>query len=449
MSDRMRRSPSPRAVGFPVMDRRSFVLTGVGGLAAAYGLSACGGDDDDGGGGGESKAPEKASGTVTFGSNYSDAQPKKALAAVLAAFEAESGVQVKIKTTDHEAFQEQINKYLQARPDDVFAWFAGYRMQFFAQRGLVGDISDVWEGELTQQMSKALKDQSTGLDGKQYFVPQYYYPWAVFYRKSVFEKNGYEPPKTFDEFKALLAKAQKDGLIPLAFAIKEGWPPMGTFDYLNMRHNGYEFHKNLMAGKEPWDSPQVKQVFESWREIMPYHQKGAAGRDWMDSAKALGRGDAAMMLLGAFIGQAFQDKKIYEDIDFFAFPEINPEHGQQAVEAPIDGFMMSKEPKNEAAAKALLRFMGTPKAAETYLESDPNNIAANKTAKTTGYNHLQRKSVEIINQAKQISQYLDRDTRPDFSSTVMIPAFQQFYNKPDDIDGLVKKIEQQKKTIFI
>ena len=32
---------------------------------------------------------------------------------------------------------------------------------------------------------------STGEDGKQYFVPLYNYPWAVHYRKSVFEANGF------------------------------------------------------------------------------------------------------------------------------------------------------------------------------------------------------------------------------------------------------------------
>jgi multiple sugar transport system substrate-binding protein len=43
---------------------------------------------------------------------------------------------------------------------------------------------------------------------------------------------------------------------------------------------------------------------------------------------------------------------------------------------------------------------------------------------------------------------MDRDTRPDFASTVMIPALQQFLNNPNDVNGLVKKIQQQKKSIF-
>ena len=35
---------------------------------------------------------------------------------------------------DHNTFQDQISTYLQGTPDDVFTWFAGYRMRFFADR---------------------------------------------------------------------------------------------------------------------------------------------------------------------------------------------------------------------------------------------------------------------------------------------------------------------------
>ena len=142
MSDAQRRPPAPFAM--PPLTRRSVLATGAAGLAAVYGLSGCGDDADDSSGGGGGGA-EKASGTVSFGSNYSDPVPKKALQTVFDEFTTSSSVKVDVNTVDHNTFQEQINNYLQGTPDDVFTWFAGYRMQFFAQRGLAGDISDVWE----------------------------------------------------------------------------------------------------------------------------------------------------------------------------------------------------------------------------------------------------------------------------------------------------------------
>jgi multiple sugar transport system substrate-binding protein len=110
--------------------------------------------------------------------------------------------------------------------------------------------------------------------------------------------------------------------------------------------------------------------------------------------------------------------------------------------------MLSKKPKDVAAAKDLLKYLASAEAETTYLKSDPNNVACNKSADASGYNALQKKSAELVSSAKHISQFLDRDTRPDFASTVMIPALQTFINKPDDVDGLTKSIENQKKTIF-
>jgi multiple sugar transport system substrate-binding protein len=424
---------SPRsfgAGGVPAIGRRT-LLKGMLGAGALAGLTACG--SDSGGGGGQ----------ITLGSNWSDAVPKKAIADVMKGF---SG-SVKINTIDHESFQENINSYLQGGPDDAFGWFAGYRMQFFAEQGLVGDVSDVWS-DIGSGFSPAMKQQSTGKDGKQYFVPLYYYPWAVFYRKSVWQEKGYEVPKTLDEFTALSQKMQSDGLVPLAFADKEGWPAMGTFDYLNLRLNGYDFHVELMAGEKAWNSKEVKTVFDTWRGLLPYHQPDGLGREWQEAAQGLLNKQSGMMLLGLFIGQQFPEGADRDDLDFFPFPEIDSAVGSDVVEAPIDGFMLSAKPRNESGAKDLLKYLGSAKAEDTYLKSDPNNIGAHNDADTSGYNALQKKAQQLVGGAKSISQFLDRDTRPDFASTVMIPSLQEFLKNPNDVDGLLKNIESQKSSIF-
>jgi multiple sugar transport system substrate-binding protein len=440
MSDSTSNERSPNLN--PLLSRRSLLVSGAAGLAAMYGLRAPRAL------GSTSLADLAAAGTVTFGSNYSDQVPKDAIAAVMQKFTAQSGIDVKINTVDHNTFQQQINTYLQGQPDDVFTWFAGYRMAFFAQKGLLSPIDDVWTS-LKPLFTPALQAASTGWDGKKYFVPIYNYPWAVFYRKSVFKKHGYKIPKTWDQYIALCKQVKKDGLIPIAFTDKDGWPAMGTFDYLNMRINGYAFHMALMHGNASWDVPKVKSVFQHWAQLMPYYSKAPNGLTWEEGAQQLANKQAAMFLLGSFVGQQFtKNGKLDPDLDFFAFPAINPKYGQDSVEAPIDGFLLAKNPKNPDGAKKLLTFLGSALAEETYLATDPNDVATNKKASTAKYNTLQKKSAKLIGSAKSISQFMDRDTRPDFASTVMIPALQQFINNPKDINGLVKSIQQQKKAIF-
>jgi multiple sugar transport system substrate-binding protein len=237
---------------------------------------------------------------------------------------------------------------------------------------------------------------------------------------------------------------KKDGITPIAFADKDGWPAMGTFDYLNMRLNGYDFHVNLMAHKESWDQKKVKDVFDNWKAILPYHQAGALGLTWEESAQGLGAKKSGMYLLGAFITQQFTDKTVLADIDFFPFPTMTEANGQDALEAPIDGFMLSKKGGNDAAAKAMLEFFGSPAGQNAYAKIDTSNIATNTKADQSSLSPLQKKEATVIANAKHISQFLDRDALPQFATDVMIPSLQTFIKSGEfntkNVDGRAKAI---------
>lgn len=457
---RSERSPNPSEVGF-ALTRRRFLVGGAAAVGGAAVLGACGGDDDDTAdtvapaasaapGTPAATTPATTAGTapagdvgnVTFGSNYSD---EKDSAAMQAAVDT-TGLDVTINTVDHNTYQENFNTYVQ-QPDDVMCWFAGYRMRAFAKKGVVGDISDVWGG-LTG-FSEGFKSASSGLDGKQYFVPFYFYPWGVHYRKSLFAENGYTIPTTWDEFTALCDQMQADGLIPLCGANDGRWPQMGMFDMLNLRINGYDYHVSLMGGNEDWSGDQVKEVFTRWEQLLPYYQPDANGRTWQDAANALGDKSAGMFLLGTFVTSNFAadtQQDIIDDIDFFLFPEINPEHGQDAIEAPIDGFMMAAEPDNPEGAKALLGALGQAAAIDAFLAVNPASVAAHSEANTSAYNALQQKSAETVGSAKYIAQFLDRDTDPDFAANVVGVAIADFLSNPGNIDSILADVEAKKAT---
>ena len=235
------------------LSRRGMLMgmgAGAAGLALSPVLAACTGSS---GGGGSSSS-------VSIGSNYSDPVPKKAFAALVAGFQkANSGDKATVNTVDHNDFQDNINNYLQGSPQDVFTWFAGFRMRFYAKKGLVAPLDDVWS-KVGSNFSDAFAKASTGDDGKKYFVPLYNYPWAFFYRKSLWQQKGYQVPTTSDELNALCTQMKKDGLSPIGFADKDQWPACGTFDYLNMRINGYDFHIALMAHQKSWASHRGREA---------------------------------------------------------------------------------------------------------------------------------------------------------------------------------------------
>ena len=212
MSEGYEFSPNPRDVGFKILSRRT-LLASAAGIAGAGLLAACGDDDDasgdyDGRGGHRPRAARPTTGAPAA----TDAPGRhrrrcpqwrrrdrrryeatgKPLEAFVAGLDA-TGVPYKGNFVDHNSFQDNITAYL-AQPDDVFTWFSGYRMRFFADKGLTGDISDVWAN--LPDFSESFKAASTGNDGKQYLVPTSYYPWAIHYRKSLFEEKGYTSRRT-------------------------------------------------------------------------------------------------------------------------------------------------------------------------------------------------------------------------------------------------------------
>jgi multiple sugar transport system substrate-binding protein len=431
-----RPSPSPSQFGY-ALNRRGLLKGAAGAAALGLGLPAA-----------LASAQVElgtASGELTVGSNYSNDLPKEALHALIEAFPNEN-VTIALNEVDHNTFQENITTYLQ-NPDDVIPWFAGYRMQFFAAQNLLGPIDDVWEAGLNDIMSEGFKLASTGQDGQLYFVPITYYCWGIHYRPSVFAENEWTPPTTMDELRALAESMQAAGIVPFAFGNDGRWPSMGTFDQLNFRMNGYQFHMDLMAGKESWTDDRVKNVFTEWESLLPFHQENPNGRTWEEAASAFVNNEAAMMTIGNFVGNQFPEGDT-SDLDFFPWPEMNPEFGTETIEAPIDGWMMAANPKNPEAAKELLYFIGTADAQEAYLSIDPSVIGAAQDVDVSLYSPLQQKVLEAVSAAPTVTQFLDRDTSPEFASNVAGQAFADFLSDPSSIDSILEDMQAQAEAIF-
>jgi multiple sugar transport system substrate-binding protein len=420
---------------------------GVAGLAALPALvAACGTAATAAPSGGGSAV----SGSLHIGSNHSDPGEAKGMAEIDTAFQTASTVTPILNTVDHGTFQDQITSYLGGKPDTAFTWFSGFRMKFFASQGLATPVDDVWakvKGNFTEGFATSV----VGDDKKVYGIPVDYYPWAVFYRKSVFADKKYTIPKTWDDLKTLCTKMQGDGLTPIAFGDKDGWPAMGTFDILNLRINGYQFHVDLMAGKEKWTDAKVTTVFQKWAEIVPFHAKDYAGLTWQNAADTLVQKKSGMYLLGLFVSAQFAATKVaadLDDLDFFPFPTLGTQFDAEgALDAPIDIWQVSAKSANLTAeldaAKAYMEFWAKGSTQGIMFKNQPGLIPAANDADKTTYSALQNKAVEIVSKATRITQFLDRDTRPDFAGANGMQSFLQKFlaNPTQDLAAYQKTIQ--------
>ena len=106
--------------------------------------------------------------------------------------------------------------------------------------------------------------------------------------------------------------------------------------------------------------------------------------------------------------------------------------------------MMAADPKNAEGAKALLTALGQAAAFDAYNKVNPSNVAVSGKADVSAYTAVQAKSAELVGAAKNIAQFLDRDTSPDFVSNVIGVAFANFHADPTQVDSILKTIEEQK-----
>ena len=89
-------------------------------------------------------------------------------------------------------------------------------------------------------------------------------------------------------------------------------------------------------------------------------------------------------------------------------------------------------------AKAFMEFLSKGSTQVIYTTANPGNIAAAKDADTSGYNALQKKAVELIGSAQRITQFLDRDTNPNFAGANGMQAFLiEVHQRPDAGPGRV------------
>jgi multiple sugar transport system substrate-binding protein len=381
-------------------------------------------------------------GPISLGSGQSEPAPRQALQQVVDAFTAATGVVVKVTTVAEAAFQDQIASYLAGRPDDVFTWFAGYEMRSFARNGLAADLTDVWR-DIGADFTDAIRRASSSADGTPIFIPFATQPWVFIYRRSLWESRRYQVPRTWQQLLTLTDRMRFDGLVPIAFGDKDGWLAMGYFDILNMRLNGYDFHIGLLDGRQMWRDPKVKAVFEQWRQLLPSLQPAALDRTWQEAAMAMANGDA-----GLYFGRTDASEQATEeqrtDLEVLEFPALGtPFDAEKAIDAPVDGFMMSPKPGDPAAAKSFLRFLGSGHAQDLFITANPRYVAVANDALRSDYSLYQRRMLEIISGAGRIAQFMDRDTRPDFAGPTGMQAFlQDFLAAPDqDLDPLLGRIQ--------
>ena len=223
---------------------------------------------------------------------------------------------------------------------------------------------------------------------------------------------------------------KKDGLVPFAFGDKHAWPAMGTFDLLNFRTNGYDFHVELMAGKESWTDPKVEASSPPGPSYCRYTRKARSAATWQDAAQTLVGKKAGMYCWARSSASSSPRRPTATTWTSSPSPRSTPPTGRTRSRRRPTASCSARRRRTRRAPRRCWSTWAPPRPRD--LPSPTRAARGRKDADTSSYTALQKKADEIIGGAKHLTQFMDRDTRPDFTSTVMIPSLQQFIGNPDD-----------------
>jgi multiple sugar transport system substrate-binding protein len=419
--------------------RRRF-LAGAGAAGTAALLSGCVTSTSSG------KSSSK--GAVTLQSNLSAPQAKAAMQDIVAAYAKQGSGHASLNTVAAETFRTQLPTYLtSANPPDVYTWYPGSVADAYAKKNLLLDLDDVWASPDLKRYSKALHTLCTASSGKKVFVPNTYYWWGMFYRKSNFAKWGVSEPKSWDDFLDLCDKLKSKGIAPIGLGAggNTPWVASAWFDYLDIRINGADYHRQLLAGKHRFDDPEVRRVFDRWQEVLPYFDPDGTAVAFQDATTSLLNGRSGMMLIGTFFADA-APKDALDDIDFFRFPVIDPKV-PLAEEAPVDGYFASARTGRHDQVVDLMRYLATAEAQELYIKGSSGTVLpCHPDAKDAG-TALVKKGRKHIEEAVEITQFFNRDSSDALQPTADT-ALTKFLAKPKSIGSILTDWQRDAEKIW-
>lgn len=422
------------------MSRRNLLLGG-GALGLTGLLTGCVGG---GSGGGENGGGN--GGSITFQNSIQDTGPREALEHLVSEY---ADGDVTMNSVATEQFRAQLTNYLRSNnPPDVLTWYAGSVARNYAREGLLLDVSDLWEGDgACANFSDALRSLSSDDDGNQIFVPTQYYWWSVFYKKSAFEEWGVEPPGTWDEFHSLCENLSDQGVIPLANGIgATPWMASGWFDYLNLRINGPEYHRELLAGEHSFTDQEVVDVMEEYERLIPYFDPNMTSYDNQEAVTPMAQNEAAMYLVGAFVTQYFPEDQ-RDDLDFFSVPVIN-DSVPTAEEAPTDGYFAAARGNNQEETLAFLDYMASPESQETFIEmADSSNLPTSPDVDTSEFSPLVQKGIELLEETEEITQFFNRDGSDALQATAD-DALTRFLADPESLTEILDEWQRAAEGTF-
>jgi ABC-type glycerol-3-phosphate transport system substrate-binding protein len=362
--------------------------------------------------------------------------------------EANPDIKVEEVIIDSAAYQAKIIQTLpsDAAPD-VFAWWAGIRTQRLVDFEMLSPLTSLWqEGKLDDIFSPVFKENATYQDD-QWFIPWGVHGVVFFYSKAAFSKLGLTVPTTYQEFEALIEKAQAAGYEhPIATGHKALYRQEFPAEWLALGIGGVDLYKGLASFDISWGSSEGRKVLELWKKQIDdgWYFPDPRSRSWQEGLRLLVQDKCILYMQGSYAAAVLKNDLGWEpgeDFDVFMPPMVDPAN-PPALTGPTDVWVMSRNASHSEEARRLLKFLAGVDA-QTIRARVAGGMAGNRLVPDSVYDPVVAKVKASLDKGAAFAPNYDMLTPQIGFQRVLREAMAEFFEKPD-VDRFIYAAEQAK-----
>ena len=382
--------------------------------------------------------------------------------AVLKPFEDQTGIKVSYEASrDEDAILT--TRVGAGNPPDLAAAPSPQLLTQFAKQGKVIALNDAIDMNAMQANTADswIKLGEPLNDGKLYQI----FSWAavkglIWYNPKTFQAKGYQVPTTFDQLTALQGQIKGAGTTPWCVAVESGaatgWPASDWLKEIVLSQSGPDVYDKWVAGTQKWSSPEIKQAFQTFGQILGPNDSNVYGgapniiaTNFGDVGKPMFTNPPKCYMLNqaSFITTFFTSSnpnlKPVDDFNFFALPDINSQFAGAHVVAGDSWSMFHDTPQ----ARKLINYLTTAQAQDIWVKKG-GKLAVNKQVPLDDYpDQLSKLSAQLVVNTK-IGKYDATDQMPADMKAAAWKDLVKFIQNQGQLDALLADLDKVQATAY-
>lgn len=341
------------------------VFVGLALLSVTLISTACGSDESKGGKAGDSK-------TVSMTGWYSEKEMDPVIKAVNKELNGE--VKVEYSYVPLQQYNNVLSTQLSSGegPDIVTDGAS------FPSRVKSKNLLDLSDESFIKDFNENGFSLATAEDGKVYGIPSYGWFSGVWYNKELFDENGVEVPKTYDEFIAVCKKLSDAGVEPIGFGLSDS--DTGIHSLIGYLENSFyqeseysDFDENFAYGNKKM-AGSMNDVVNKWKKIIDdgYMNEKMLGISGDQNLNMFINGEIAMMNGGPWNYANLEEA----GMKFGMFSHLGDKEGNNfLIGGPAASLGVNKNTKNKKGAIKAITAFASLNVQQAWVDANPGGFS--------------------------------------------------------------------------